>query len=101
METCVTIEEWVSERGFTSKQRKKVIYGREKHREQERKGEKIRKVKRKKRLCCFFVWPLSFNLSEMGDPTMSIINSSQHSYPGQWGMQSPHNEKVTTQGGQL
>jgi len=53
----------VSESGFTSEQRKKVIYGREKHRKKgeirvekkESKGEKNRKVKEKNRLCCYFV----------------------------------------------
>jgi len=54
----------VSERDFMSDQRKKVIYGREKHRNRQNKseqnnrkvnGEKNRKVKRKKKLCCYFV----------------------------------------------
>jgi len=35
-------------------------------------GKKYRKVKRKIRLCCYFVWPLSFNLSGLGDPNRSI-----------------------------
>jgi len=30
------------------------------------------KVKRKIRLCCYFVWPLSFYLSGLGGPTRSI-----------------------------
>jgi len=53
------VNEWVSERGFTSEQRKKVIYGRVKHGKGEiiekdnrkRKGRK--KEERKKRLYCF------------------------------------------------
>jgi len=57
-----------------------------------------RKIKRKKRLCCYFVWPLSFNLSGLGGPTRSI-NFSQHSYPGHWSTQSPHHEKVKAHGG--
>jgi len=30
------------------------------------------KVKRKKRLCCYFVWPLSFYQFDLGGPTRSI-----------------------------
>jgi len=45
-----------SENGFTSKQCKKVIYGREKHRKKgEIKEQNNRKVKRKIRLYCYFV----------------------------------------------
>jgi len=42
----------------------------EKHRK--RRNTYNRKVKRKKRLCCYFVWPLSFNPSDLGGPTRSI-----------------------------
>jgi len=57
------------------------------------KEQKNRKVKRKKRLCCYFVWPLSFNLSGLGGPTRSKKNSSQHSFLGLWGTQSPSPRK--------
>jgi hypothetical protein len=33
-----------------------------------------------------FVWPLTFDLSEMGGPTRSS-RSRQHSFPGHWGTQ--------------
>jgi len=58
----------VSESGFTSKQRKKVIYMDDKSTEIGKvKDQNNRKVKgrivKRNRLCCYFVWPLSFNLS--------------------------------------
>jgi len=36
------------------------------------KEQNNRKVKRKKRLCCYYVWPLSFYLSDLGGPNRSI-----------------------------
>jgi len=65
----------VSESGFTSKQRKRVIYGREKHRNRRNnrkaKGRKIGK-ERERRDCAATLSDLSFNLSGLRGPNRSI-----------------------------
>jgi len=65
----------VSESGFTSKQRKKVLYGREKHRngrnkeQNDRKGKK--KVKRKRAVCAATL--SDFYPSTCNDPKLDTI----------------------------
>jgi len=80
------LDKWVSEwMGLTSEQREQIFFEREKDKLKSRsigkeRGEN-RKVERNKLLCCYFVWHLSFNLSEFGGPTRSI---KQYRYPVQW-----------------